>query len=53
MLLTPGPLNSAYYEHTYLADTMGIELVQGNDLYVEDGITYMMTTVGKKNRCNI
>ena len=48
VLLTPGPLNSAYYEHTYLADTMGIELVQGNDLYVEDGITYMMTTVGPK-----
>ncbi len=48
VLLTPGPMNSAYYEHSYLADTMGIELVQGTDLFVDDGITYMMTTTGPK-----
>ena len=39
VILTPGPLNSAYYEHSYLADTMGVELVQGSDLIVEDNIT--------------
>ena len=48
VILTPGPLNSAYYEHSYLADTMGVELVQGSDLIVEDNITYMRTTQGKQ-----
>ena len=48
VILTPGPLNSAYYEHSYLADTMGIELVQGSDLFVKDNITFMRTTEGKK-----
>ena len=48
VILTPGPLNSAYYEHSYLADTMGVELVQGSDLIVEDNITYMRTTQGSK-----
>ncbi len=46
VLLTPGSLNSAYYEHSFLADMMGIELVQGTDLYVDEGITYMKTTKG-------
>jgi uncharacterized circularly permuted ATP-grasp superfamily protein len=46
VILTPGPLNSAYYEHSYLADTMGVELVQGSDLIVERNITYMRTTQG-------
>ena len=46
VLLTPGPFNSAYYEHSFLADLMGIELVQGPDLYVEDNMTYMKTTRG-------
>ncbi len=48
VILTPGPLNSAYYEHSYLADTMGIELVQGSDLFVKDNITYMRTTKGNE-----
>ena len=46
MLLTPGPFNSAYYEHSFLADEMGIELVEGADLLVEDDIVYMRTTEG-------
>ena len=46
VILTPGPLNSAYYEHSFLADMMGIELVQGSDLFVNDNITYMKTTQG-------
>ena len=48
VILTPGPLNSAYYEHSYLADTMGVELVQGSDLFVKDNVTYMRTTKGKE-----
>jgi len=47
-LLTPGFYNSAYYEHSFLADEMGIELVEGQDLVVEDGIVKMRTTEGPK-----
>jgi uncharacterized circularly permuted ATP-grasp superfamily protein len=46
VLLTPGPYNSAYFEHTYLARQMGIELVEGRDLVVHDNIVYMRTTFG-------
>ena len=46
MLLTPGAYNSAYYEHSFLADEMGIELVEGADLVVDDDIVYMRTTEG-------
>ena len=46
VILTPGSFNSAYYEHSFLADLMGVELVQGPDLYVDDNITYMKTTKG-------
>ncbi len=46
VILTPGSLNSAYYEHSFLADLMGVELVQGNDLFVDESITYMKTTRG-------
>jgi uncharacterized circularly permuted ATP-grasp superfamily protein len=46
VLLTPGPYNSAYFEHTYLARQMGIELVEGRDLVVHDNIAYMRTTFG-------
>jgi len=45
-LLTPGFYNSAYYEHSFLADEMGIELVEGHDLVVENGIVHMRTTQG-------
>ena len=46
VLLTPGHYNSAYYEHSFLADKMGIELVEGRDLFVKDAIVYMRTTEG-------
>ncbi|WP_316012877.1 circularly permuted type 2 ATP-grasp protein [Roseobacter sp. HKCCA0434] len=45
-LLTPGHFNSAYYEHTFLADLMGIELVEGPDLFVENDRVWMRTTKG-------
>ena len=45
-LLTPGVFNSAYFEHTFLAQQMGIELVEGRDLLVHDNIVYMRTTSG-------
>jgi uncharacterized circularly permuted ATP-grasp superfamily protein len=45
-LLTPGPFNSAYYEHSFLADKLGVELVEGRDLFVAEDIVYMRTTRG-------
>ncbi|HWT99442.1 MAG TPA: circularly permuted type 2 ATP-grasp protein [Terriglobales bacterium] len=47
-LLTPGPFNSAYYEHSFLADRMGVELVEGRDLFVQDAVVYMRMTQGPK-----
>ncbi|GAA4015329.1 circularly permuted type 2 ATP-grasp protein [Sphingomonas swuensis] len=47
VLLTPGHYNSAFYEHSFLADSMGIELVEGRDLEVADDIVYMRTIEGK------
>jgi uncharacterized circularly permuted ATP-grasp superfamily protein len=46
VLLTPGVYNSAYFEHTFLARLMGIELVEGRDLLVHNNIVYMRTTAG-------
>ena len=46
VLLTPGIFNSAYFEHTFLARVMGIELVEGADLLIRDGFVYMRTTGG-------
>jgi uncharacterized circularly permuted ATP-grasp superfamily protein len=46
VLLTPGIYNSAYFEHSFLARTMGIEIVVGADLVAQDGIVYMKTTQG-------
>ncbi len=46
VLLTPGLYNSAYYEHTYLARQMGIELVEGRDLVVDNHKVFMKTTAG-------
>ncbi len=46
VVLTPGPYNSAYYEHSFLADEMGVELVEGADLFVRDRVVYMRTTAG-------
>lgn len=47
-ILTPGHYNSAYYEHSFLADLMGVELVEGADLFVEAGFVWMRTTEGPK-----
>lgn len=47
-LLTPGIYNSAYYEHSFLADKLGIELVEGRDLVVKDEVVFMRTTEGLK-----
>ena len=46
VLLTPGAYNSAYFEHAFLAQQMGIELVEGQDMFVKDGFVYMRTTRG-------
>lgn len=48
VLLTPGIYNSAYFEHSYLARAMGIEIVVGQDLFVDDRVVYMKTTKGPK-----
>ncbi|MDO6730680.1 circularly permuted type 2 ATP-grasp protein [Marinovum sp. 2_MG-2023] len=47
-VLTPGIYNSAYYEHAFLADQMGVELVEGHDLQIVDGRVAMRTTQGYK-----
>jgi len=46
VLLTPGVFNSAYFEHSFLAQQMGVELVEGGDLVVSDGLVWMRTTHG-------
>jgi uncharacterized circularly permuted ATP-grasp superfamily protein len=46
VVLTPGAYNSAYFEHAFLAQQMGIELVEGADLFVKDNYVYMRTTRG-------
>jgi uncharacterized circularly permuted ATP-grasp superfamily protein len=48
VLLTPGVFNSAYFEHAFLARQMGIELVEGRDLFVHDNVVYMRTTGGPR-----
>ena len=48
VLLSPGAFNSAYYEHSFLADQMGIEIVEGQDLFVQGDFVYMRTTEGPK-----
>jgi uncharacterized circularly permuted ATP-grasp superfamily protein len=47
-LLTPGIYNSAYYEHSFLADKLGVELVEGRDLLVRGEVVYMRTTEGPR-----
>ena len=44
VLLTPGAYNSAYFEHAFLAQQMGVELVEGQDLFVRGNAVYMRTT---------
>ncbi|MBU3750502.1 MAG: circularly permuted type 2 ATP-grasp protein [Mycobacterium sp.] len=48
VVLTPGPFNSAYFEHSLLARQMGVELVEGPDLFCRDNIVYMRTTEGER-----
>ena len=48
VVLTPGMYNSAYFEHAFLAQQMGVELVEGKDLFVKDNFIYMRTTRGPK-----
>lgn len=49
VILTPGAFNSAFYEHSFLADRMGVELVEGRDLFVRDNRVYMRTTQGPRH----
>ena len=48
VVMTPGMYNSAYFEHAFLAQQMGVELVEGQDLFVEGNAVYMRTTRGPK-----
>jgi uncharacterized circularly permuted ATP-grasp superfamily protein len=48
VVLTPGPYNSAYFEHSFLARTMGVELVQAPDLFVDADMVYVRTTRGRR-----
>jgi len=48
VVLTPGMYNSAYFEHAFLAQQMGVELVEGKDLFVKDQYLYMRTTQGPR-----
>ena len=48
VVMTPGMYNSAYFEHAFLAQQMGVELVEGQDLFVNDGALHMRTTHGPK-----
>jgi len=48
VVLTPGMYNSAYFEHAFLAQQMGVELVEGKDLFVQKDMLYMRTTQGPK-----
>ncbi len=47
VVLTPGVYNSAYYEHSFLARQMGVELVEGRDLFFDGGQIFMRTTRGR------
>ncbi|MDX2005968.1 MAG: circularly permuted type 2 ATP-grasp protein [Meiothermus sp.] len=48
VILTPGPFNSAYFEHMFLAQQMGVELVEAADLFVDDGRVWMRSTGGRQ-----
>jgi len=48
VVMTPGMYNSAYFEHAFLAQQMGVELVEGQDLFVDNDVVYMRTTRGPK-----
>ncbi len=46
VVMTPGMYNSAYFEHAFLAQQMGVELVEGKDMFIDEGLLYMRTTQG-------
>jgi uncharacterized circularly permuted ATP-grasp superfamily protein len=48
VVMTPGAYNSAYFEHVFLAEQMGVELVEGQDLFVDDDKVYMRTVAGPR-----
>ena len=48
VVMTPGAHNSAYFEHSFLAQQMGVELVEGQDMFVQDDVLYMRTTQGPR-----
>jgi uncharacterized circularly permuted ATP-grasp superfamily protein len=48
VVMTPGAYNSAYFEHVFLAEQMGVELVEGQDMFVEDDKVYMRTVAGPR-----
>lgn len=48
VVMTPGAFNSAYFEHTFLAQQMGVELVEGRDMFVKNDYVYMRTTQGPR-----
>jgi uncharacterized circularly permuted ATP-grasp superfamily protein len=48
VLMSPGVFNSAYFEHVFLAREMGVPLVEGRDLLVDDGLVYMKTSGGRR-----
>ncbi|MCM0021202.1 MAG: circularly permuted type 2 ATP-grasp protein [Tagaea sp.] len=48
VVMTPGAYNSAYFEHVFLAEQMGVELVEGQDLFVENDMVYMRTVAGPR-----
>ena len=48
VVLTPGQFNSAYFEHAFLAQQMGVELVEGSDLFVDEDTVFMRTTLGPR-----
>lgn len=52
VLLTPGIYNSAYFEHSFLAKLMGIQLVEGQDLFVKNNVVYM-NTIGRKEKVDV
>ncbi|MBN0559518.1 circularly permuted type 2 ATP-grasp protein, partial [Pseudomonas aeruginosa] len=48
VVMTPGRFNSAYFEHSFLAQQMGVELVESADLFIKNGAVYMRTTEGPR-----
>ena len=52
-ILTPGPFNNAYYEHSFLADKLGVEMVEGLDLFVRDNFVEMRASARLRSGCSV